>query len=108
MMDTFTVRDLRERTGALIHDAEKGKLSLITKRGKPVILAVPFNQQLIEEGLGVALAVGLFQEGILSLERCANLAHQPLEIFMATLGKLGIPVIDYPPEDLDKEIKFFE
>ena len=35
-MDTFTVRDLRERTGTLIHDAEEGRLSLVAKRG-------PFN-----------------------------------------------------------------
>lgn len=36
-MDTFTVRDFRERTGELIHDAESGNLSVITKHGRPVI-----------------------------------------------------------------------
>ena len=46
-MDTFTVRDLREHTGALIHDAQIGKLSLITKHGHPVFLAVPFSEDLL-------------------------------------------------------------
>ncbi len=35
-MDIFSVRDLREHTGALIQDAEAGKLSLVTKRGQPL------------------------------------------------------------------------
>ena len=43
-MDTFTVRDLRERTGDLIRDAEQGKLSIITKHGQPVFVAVPFDE----------------------------------------------------------------
>lgn len=32
-MDTFTIRDLRERTGDLVRHAEAGKLSLVTKHG---------------------------------------------------------------------------
>ena len=44
-MDVFTVRDLRERTGELIRDAEEGKLSLITKHGQPVFIAVRFERQ---------------------------------------------------------------
>lgn len=47
-MDSFTVRDLREHTGHLIHDAEAGKLSLVTKHGRPVFLAVPFSEELLE------------------------------------------------------------
>ena len=42
-MDTFSIRDLRERTGDLVRDAEAGKLSLVTKHGQPVFLAVPFD-----------------------------------------------------------------
>jgi len=52
-LDIFTVRDLRERTGALIHDAEDGKLSLITKHGRPVFLAVPFSEELLKMGLSL-------------------------------------------------------
>lgn len=53
-------------------------------------------------------AIELFKNGKISLERAAKMAKEPLEIFMATLGKLGIAVVDYPPGDLEKEIKFFE
>lgn len=35
-MDTFLLRDLPERIGELIHNAEAGKLSLVIKHGQPV------------------------------------------------------------------------
>ncbi|MGE0331703.1 MAG: type II toxin-antitoxin system Phd/YefM family antitoxin [Ramlibacter sp.] len=40
----FTIRDLRDRCGELMRDAEAGKLSAVTKHGQPVIVAVPFTQ----------------------------------------------------------------
>lgn len=107
-MDTFTVRDLREHTGTLIHDAEEGKLSLVTKHGRPVFLAVPFTQDLLDFGLRPALAIKLYQEEVFTLEKAAKLAGNTVEEFMEKLGKLGIPVVDYPPEDLDQELKDFE
>lgn len=107
-MDTFTVRDLREHTGALIHDAEEGKLSLITKHGRPVFLAVPFGEDLLELGLRPALAVKLYKEETLNLEKAAKLAGCSLVDFIDRLGQLGIPVVNYSVEDLDRELKNFE
>lgn len=107
-MDTFSVRDLREHTGSLIHDAEEGKLALITKRGRPVFLAVPFSEELLIFGLRSALAVTLYKEGTLSLGKAAKLADQSLEAFIEKLGKLNIPVVDYSDEEIEKELKYFE
>ncbi len=107
-MDTFSVRDLRERTGTLIHDAEAGKLSLITKHGKPVFLAIPFSDELIELGLRHTLAIHLYKEGVLTLAKAARLSDESLEGFIATLSKLGISVIHYSIKDVDEELKDFE
>lgn len=107
-MDTFTVRDLREHTGALIHDAEAGKLSLITKHGRPVFLAVPFSEELLELGLRPALAIKLYREEAISLGKAAKLAGLSLNSFIDKLGKYGIPVVNYSAKDLEQEIKDFE
>ena len=40
-MDVFNVRDLKERPSAIVHRAEKGLLSLVTKRGHPVFFGRP-------------------------------------------------------------------
>ncbi len=108
IMDTFTVRDLREHTGALIHDAEIGKLSLITKHGRPVFLAVPFSENLLTLGLRPALAVKLYKEGTLTLGKAAKLAGQSMEAFIEKLGHLGVPVVNYLPTEIAQELKDFE
>jgi prevent-host-death family protein len=107
-MDTFTVRDLREHTGQLIHDAEAGKLSLVTKHGRPVFLAVPFDENLLKLGLKQALAIKLYQEGTLTLEKAAKLADISIEAWIEILGSLGVSAVNYPPTDLKRELKDFE
>lgn len=106
-MDTFTVRDLREHTGTLIHDAEQGKLSLITKHGRPIFLAVPFTEELLDLGLRPAIAIKLYKEETLTLEKAAKLAGQSMEAFIEKLGNLGIPTANYSPDEINKELKDF-
>lgn len=107
-MDTFTVRDLREHTGTLIHDAEKGKLSLITKHGHPVFLAVPFDEELLGLGLRPAIAVKLYRDKVLTLEKAAKVANCSVESFIEKLGKLAISVVNYSPSEIDEELNDFD
>lgn len=103
-MDTFTVRDLRERTGALVRDAEGGKLSLVTKHGRPVFVAVPFDEALLREGVNVALAIKLFDEDVLSLREAAKVARMTLGEFTIVCSAQGVAVVRYAPEELEQEL----
>jgi prevent-host-death family protein len=103
-MDAFTVRDLRERTGELIRGAEDGKLSVVTKHGKPVFVAVPLDDRVLDAGLRVALAVKLFDEEVLSLGKAARFAEMSIETFLEHLGKQGVAVVRYSAEELDTEV----
>ena len=49
--DFFTARDLHNKSGELLKDVEDGQISLITKHGKPAILAVPFDKKLLSYGV---------------------------------------------------------
>lgn len=106
-MDTFTVRDLRERTGELIRDAEAGKLSLVTKHGQPVFVAVPFDENLLKNGVNVALAVKLFDEEAVSLGKAARLAGMSVVEFMDHLSGLNIPVARPRAGELERELESF-
>ena len=106
-MDTFTVRDLRERTGELIRDAESGRLSVITKHGRPVFVAVPFDELLIREGIGLALALRLFQQADISLGKAARLAGMDRQEFLAELHRQEIPVTELSETELDEELERF-
>jgi len=103
-MDTFTVRDLRERTGELIRDAESGELAVITKHGKPVFVAVPFSEEVVTSGVLFVLAARFFQDDILSLGKAARFAGCSVPEFIDYLGKVGIPSVHYPPEELEQEL----
>ena len=103
-MESFLIRDLRERTGDLVRNAEQGKLAVVAKHGHPLFVAVPLDEQLLRFGVGVALAVKLFQDGTLSLGRSAKLAGLSYEAFVEQLAAIGVPAVDYLPDDLDAEV----
>ncbi len=103
-MQTFTIRDLRDRTGELVRDAEAGKLSIVTKHGQPVFVAVPFDEALLQEGVRVSLAIRLFGDDAVSLRQGAKLAGMTLSEFMAECSARDVPVVRYAAEELDQEL----
>lgn len=103
-MHTFTIRDLRDRTGDLVRDAEAGKLSVVTKHGQPVFVAVPFDENLLRNGVSAALAVKLFDEEVISLSKAAQLAGMSVAEFMDRLAELRIPVARPQPGEVAQEL----
>ena len=103
-LHTFSVRDLRTRSGDLLRDAEFGQLALITKHGRPAILAVPFDRRLLDQGVHRALALTLFENRQLTLAQAAKVAELSLDGFLDLLGSLGLAAVDYPAEELADEL----
>ncbi len=107
-MESFTDRDLRERTAELIRGAEAGRLSVITKHGAPVFVAVPFDETLLQADVVVALAIHLFDKEHISLSRAARLANRSVSEMIDLLGRHGIPVIRTTRKELERELAEFE
>ena len=106
-MLTFTVRDLRKHTGDLIRGAENGELSIVTKHGTPVFVAVPFDETLLREGVSVALAIKLFDQESISLSRAARLAGLPVSVMVDLLGRHGVAAIRTTDGELECELGDF-
>jgi predicted HTH domain antitoxin len=104
-MQTFSIRDLRDRSGELSREAEAGRLSLVTRHGQPLFVSVPFTEDVVASGVHTALAVSLFKSGDLSLGLAAKLARIPYADFIEYLGELKIPVVNYDAAELDNELK---
>ena len=104
-IDVFSVRDLRIHSGTLLKDAENGQISLITKHGKPAIIALPFDKQLLNIGIDMDLAIKLFENRLISLSKAAKIASLSIEEFIDIMQETGISVVNYAPEDLDNEMK---
>lgn len=103
-IDVFSARDLRNRSGELLKDAEEGRLALITKHGRPMALSLPFDSELLDMGVHKRLAVHLFRDRLLSLSQSARLADLPIEQFLEELKSLNVDVVDYPEDELTDEL----
>jgi prevent-host-death family protein len=102
-MEAFAVRDLREHTGELVRNAESGQFSVVSKHGKPLFVAMPFNDALLSAGVSVALADKLVQNGELSVAAGAKLSGMPYARYLQHLGAIGYSLLD-ETGDLDQEL----
>lgn len=103
-LGVFSVRELRQRSGELLRGAEEGRMAVVTKHGRPTILAVPFDDRLLDHGAQRALALHLFENGHLTLTQAAKVAGMIAHDFVSLLGEAGIAAVDYPPEEVEQEI----
>ncbi len=77
-------------------------MSVANQDGTGVMLDLPPSVSADEARL--AMSVRLFEKGRLSLGQAANLAGFSKRAFIDILGREGIPVINYPAEELHKEV----
>jgi prevent-host-death family protein len=103
-MESFAVRDLREHTGELVRNAESGQYSVVSKHGKPLFVALPFNDALLTAGVAVALADKLVQSGELSVAAGAKLAGLSYAHYLQHMGALGVSLLDDTPGALEAEL----
>ena len=102
---SFSVRELRQRSSELLRNAEHGRFAIVTKHGRPAILAVPFDDRLLDVGVHRALALRLFEQAHLTLAQAAKVADLSVEDFMDLLDQSGVAAVDYPPSELDEELR---
>jgi len=67
-------------------------------------LQVQLPPDISVEEARLLLMVKLFETGRITLGQAAKLAGYSKPTFIELLGKMGVPVIDYPAEDLQQEI----
>lgn len=104
-VDVFTARDLRNRSGDLLKGATEGHMAVITKHGKPSVLAIPFDGTLLNYGVHRAMALQLFSNGYYSMQQAARFADMSLESFIKLLGESGIDAVDYPADELETDLE---
>ena len=103
-IEVYSVRDLRNHSSRLIKDAEAGHLSIITKRGKPAILAIPFAEQGLCLGVDKDLGLRLFENGSITLAKAARIAGLSVPAFMDLLARFDIPTVDYSVSEFEEEV----
>lgn len=104
-MKIFNMNYMRDHVDQLIQEAEAGRLSIVTNDGKPLFVAVPFDESVLRVGVYVALAVELFAGRQITLVQAAHLAGVSASEMIDILAEKKIPVVDYSGEELIEESK---
>lgn len=68
-MNIVAVRDLRANPGELIHFAEAGQVSVVVKRGNPVFVAIPVNEQSLPAILSAIAEIPITDESMEGFDR---------------------------------------
>ena len=105
-MQYFGIRDLRERIGDFANEAEAGAISVISRNGTPLTVNIPFDDMLIDLGAHKSLAIKLYLEEILTLNKAARFAGVKKDAFIAMLGSAGISVLG-DADELNNDLKQF-
>ena len=106
-MKTIGIKDLQINPAVLTRSLEADEYTMITKRSKPIGLALSFNDSIITEGLKTSLMIDAYKKGLLSLGQVASALEIPKEKVMKMLSTMGIDVIDYDFNDDLKNMDHF-
>lgn len=100
---TYSARELRD--SQFLNDPS---LSIITSHGKPVKVAIPFDERLFNEGVLRSLALNLVENQLITPAKGAKMADMSLEAFLELMSQFEIsPVAEIKGQELMDEIEPF-
>jgi predicted HTH domain antitoxin len=71
---------------------------------KQLTLDIPDMLEIDDAEAAMLFAAILYEQGKLSLGQAADLAHLPKRTFAERLGTYNVPLFNYPPEDLLRDV----
>jgi predicted HTH domain antitoxin len=106
-MQTIGIKDLQINPAILTRALEAQEYTLITKRSKPLGIALAFDDKIVTDGLKTALMIDAFQKSLLSLGQLSKALNLSKKETMKLLSLSGIDIIDYDFMDELKDLDSF-
>ena len=106
-MQTIGIKDLQINPAILTKALEAQEYTLITKRSKPVGIALAFDDKIVTQGLKTALMIDAYKKSLLSLGQLSKALNISKKETMKMLSLMGIDVIDYDFKDELKDLDSF-
>jgi predicted HTH domain antitoxin len=73
-----------------------------------ILTAANMDKREMASAMSREYAMKMFHQGKLTLVQSAELCGLNIYDFMSALSQAGISVIDYDPQDLEKELSYFK
>jgi len=107
-MQSVGIKDLQINPAILTRSLEAHDYTMITKRNKPIGMAIAFDDAIISDGLKTALMIDAYQKGYLSIGQLSKALNQSQEQSLKMLSLMGVDVLDYDFKDDMKFLDSFE
>jgi len=98
-MQSIGIKELQTNPAILTKSLEAHEYSMITKRSKPIGLAVAFDDDILTLGLQKALLIDAYKNSLISLGQLTKSFNRSKKEVLQTLSLMGVDVIDYNFED---------
>ena len=99
---TYSARELRDS-----HFLTDKSVSVITSHGRPVKVAIPFDERIIDEGVSRSIALNLVENHALTPAQGAKMAEMSLESFLQLMAKFNISAGDMDASEVIDDLKEF-
>ncbi len=106
-MQAIGIKDLQINPAKLTRALESHEYAMITKRSKPIGIAVSFDDEILTNGLQKALLIDAYKNAIISLGQLSTALAVSKEKTLKLLSLMGIDVIDYEFKDEVKNLDTF-
>jgi len=101
-MKTIGIRELQKNASSITKWLEENEYTLITKRNKPIGIAISFNDEIITNGLKTSFLIEAYKNSLISLGELAKAINMSKEETLKFLSTLGVDIVDYDfNEDLE-------
>jgi hypothetical protein len=106
-MQTIGIKELQINPAILTKSLEAREYSVITKRSKPIGIAIAFDDEVLTLGLQKALLLDAYKNSLLSLGQLSKSLKISKKETLLVLSLMGIDVIDYDFKDDMKNMDAF-
>ena len=106
-MQAIGIKELQTNPAILTKSLEAREYSMITKRSKPIGIALAFDDEVLTLGLQKALLLEAYKNSLLSLGQLSKSLKISKKETLFLLSLMGIDVIDYDFKDDLKSMDAF-
>jgi hypothetical protein len=108
-MQSLKIKEIQADTKKLTSALKSKEWTLITQKGNPIGMTMPFNTDVINNGLKTSLMINAFKLGFLSLGQFSKELKISQKKAMNILSLMNIDVIDYEfSKDMDTIKKYYD
>ena len=108
-MQSLKIKDIEANTTKLTLALQSKELTVITEKGTPIGITIPFNDSIINNGLKTSLMIESYKSGFLSLGQLSKELNISQKQAMNMLSLININIIDYDfDNDMDTIKKHYD